>query len=244
MNTLKERIEYVLEANSWGIVDVAKAAGVSTSAVSQWLGRGNKTTHSIGDIEAAARLGAQTGLSPLWLAKGVGDMHATTSANALAIAGARHVSAWNDDSELPDGLMSIPVTRITFKGGNGKEFDYSLDEQEDAVVYKRSFFHKTKTNPSRCKRFKVTGDSMEGTLFDGDSVLVDMGEQAVIDGRVYAIRYGNELRVKRLYKKLDGSLTLKSDNANYGEETIPPDLVAEHITIIGRVIDRSGAGGL
>ena len=62
--------------------------------------------------------------------------------------------------------------------------------------------------------------------------------------KVYALRYGNDLRIKRLYRRLDGTLILRSDNPRYKDEEVPPVLAEEHITIIGRVRDKSGAGGL
>ena len=43
---------------------------------------------------------------------------------------------------------------------------------------------------------------------------------------------------------VDGTLILRSDNPRYPDESVPPELVDEHITIIGRVRDRSGSGGL
>ena len=236
MTNYGERLALALATRKKERKDLAAFLNVSVQAVGDVINGKSRQLNASNHSKACEWLG----VNATWLSDGVGEMLHDTP---VALRG-RSVQAIHPEDEPSASSVLIPVSTLEFKGGSGKEFDYTLDESEEPASYRLSFFHKTKTNPSRCKRFKVSGDSMEGTLFDGDSVLVDMGEQAVIDGRVYAIRYGNELRVKRLYKKLDGSLTLKSDNANYGEETIPPDLVAEHITIIGRVIDRSGAGGL
>lgn len=88
---------------------------------------------------------------------------------------------------------------------------------------------------------------MEPLLFPGDTVLVNQAENDIkelLDGKVYAIRYGNDLRVKRLFRKLNGSLILRSENPLYQDEEVTPDLVHQHITIIGRVRDKSGTGGL
>lgn len=41
MQTLKERIELIMEMKSWDIATTARTAGVSHSAVSQWLGKGS-----------------------------------------------------------------------------------------------------------------------------------------------------------------------------------------------------------
>ena len=85
---------------------------------------------------------------------------------------------------------------------------------------------------------------MEPFLFPRDTILVNQDETNVIDGKLYAIRYGDELRVKYLSRRLDGTLILHSANPRYKDEEVPPELANEHISVIGRVRDRSGTGGL
>lgn len=72
MKTLIERVQDLIDATGWDVDHIAKVAGVSASAVYQWLGKGTKTIHSIGKIEAAIRLERASGFSALWLAKGQG----------------------------------------------------------------------------------------------------------------------------------------------------------------------------
>lgn len=64
------------------VSQIAEFAGVSTSAVSQWLGSG-KTTKRIGQVVAALRLQHATGFSAAWLAEGVGPMLAMDYAAQL-----------------------------------------------------------------------------------------------------------------------------------------------------------------
>ncbi len=85
---------------------------------------------------------------------------------------------------------------------------------------------------------------MEPLLYARDTILVNEEETTVVDGKLYAIRYGDELRVKYLRKLLDGTLVLHSVNPLYDDEKVSPELAQEHISIIGRVRDRSGTGGL
>jgi phage repressor protein C with HTH and peptisase S24 domain len=81
-------------------------------------------------------------------------------------------------------------------------------------------------------------------LYPRDTILVNTEETNVVDGRLYAIRYGDELRVKYLSRRLDGTMILRSVNPAYKDEEVPPQIADEHITVIGRVRDRSGTGGL
>lgn len=90
----------------------------------------------------------------------------------------------------------------------------------------------------------MVGDSMVPTIYDGDFAFVDCGDQAVRDGNVYLLRYGDGFRVKRLMKRFDGSIVLVSDNKKYPDELVTEDQAAQFVTVLGRVRDRSGSGGL
>lgn len=72
MKNLKARIDELMAAKGWTVTQVANAAGVSRSAVSQWRGSGSKEIFTIGRIDVAERLGAASGFSALWLARGEG----------------------------------------------------------------------------------------------------------------------------------------------------------------------------
>lgn len=160
-----------------------------------------------------------------------------------------NVIALHPEDDLPDDVVQIPEYNVRFSGGNGRTvIDYELTEESEPATYRLAWMQRMRLKPEKLKRFKVKGDSMEPMLFDGDSVLVNTAEsdfEHLIDGKVYAIRYGNDLRVKRLYyRRISGELVLHSDNYAYKDEELTATQVAEHITIIGRVRDKSGAGGL
>ena len=77
---------------------------------------------------------------------------------------------------------------------------------------------------------EVQGDSMEPTLRDSDTVLLDMRTPELRDGDIYTLRRGEDLLVKRL--RLQGSNWLiTSDNTSY-----PVELLDEDTQVIGRVV--------
>lgn len=87
---------------------------------------------------------------------------------------------------------------------------------------------------------EVKGDSMQPTLIDGDTILVDHARRSIAPrGGVYAIRLDGMLSVKRL-RAIGREVEVASDNADY------PTVVraAEAVEVIGRVvwIGRSLAG--
>jgi transcriptional regulator with XRE-family HTH domain len=72
MSTLEERLREVMGAKGWERRDLVRITGQSSSVVSQWLGHGSKTIHSIQKIEAALALERASGFSAAWIAKGIG----------------------------------------------------------------------------------------------------------------------------------------------------------------------------
>ncbi len=161
------------------------------------------------------------------------------------IASKPNVIAVHPDDPLPDGFLYIKESTIAFSGGNGQVSPViELVEESDPVTYSVKWFRKKRINPAYVRRYRVTDQSMEPLLFDGDTILVNHAETTVRDGFIYAFRYGDDLRVKKLFQRLDGTLTLRSINPAFADEVVPAALVQEHISIIGRVRDKSGSGGL
>mgnify|MGYP003589768325 CR=1 FL=1 len=181
------------------------------------------------------------GVDAHWLATGEGEMLPTP----LALVG-KPVAVLESGEEPGDAYLQIPEYDVRFAAGNGRTALF--DELETSVprTYRRDWFVREGINPLHCKCFKVHGDSMEPMLFDGDSVLVNLAETSILNGKVYAIRYGDELRIKRLYRQLNGTVILRSDNPSHlpRDEELTETQAATHIAIIGRVRDKSGAGGL
>ena len=181
------------------------------------------------------------GIDAHWLATGEGEMLPTP----LALLG-KPVRALAEGEDPGDGYVQIPEYEVRFAAGNGRAALFDEIDGTKPRTYRVEWFVETGINPQHCKCFKVHGDSMEPFLFDGDSVLVNLGETSILNGKVYAMRYGDELRIKRCYKRLDGGLVLHSDNPSHlpRDEEVSPDMAATHIAIIGRVRDKSGSGGL
>lgn len=185
------------------------------------------------------------------LAKALGVPLATLlkkELNAEELEG-RSVAAWQDEDTVSDSFVDIPEYELCVSAGCGfsnSDADcYRVREESPAVRYRLDFFRNRGINPEHCKRFRVHGESMEPLLYDGDRILVNTAPQERIkDGAVYAVNYDGELRVKRLQKRLDGTITLISDNPSYPPENVPPDVLHDgRFFIIGRVIEKSSTFG-
>lgn len=82
---------------------------------------------------------------------------------------------------------------------------------------------------------EVRGDSMTGTLDDGDLVLIDMRQNRLDVSAVFVIQVDDALLVKRVQRKLNGSVVIKSDNKAYEEEVLEGTQLA-NLKIMGRVV--------
>ncbi|GFO67920.1 transcriptional regulator [Geomonas limicola] len=81
----------------------------------------------------------------------------------------------------------------------------------------------------------VKGDSMEPTLSDGDIVMVDTSDKQFEANAIYVLQNWGSLLVKRIQRKIDGTVVIKSDNQAYEPETVRGDLV-EQLHVVGRVV--------
>ncbi|HGL9597856.1 TPA: helix-turn-helix transcriptional regulator [Neisseria gonorrhoeae] len=80
----------------------------------------------------------------------------------------------------------------------------------------------------------VKGDSMEGVLNDGDSILVNHGENTPRDG-LYVLRINENLLVKRLQIVPGGITNVISANEAYPAFEINLNDLTDDVEIIGRV---------
>lgn len=242
---LSDRLRTAMNLAGVSQADLARACGVKPPSVNGWLGGKSKFLRGENLLKAASKLG----VNQQWLATGEGPMLpviAEASGTGPTARFGTPVASLGDDDPLSEDYIQIKETEVRFAAGNGRQAHF--DEVSESVprTYRRSWFVQEGINPEQARCFKVHGESMEPFLFDGDTVLVNLAERDIINGKVYAIRYGDELRIKRVYRKIDGGLVLHSDNPAFlpRDEDVPPAIVQEHIGIIGRVRDKSGTGGL
>lgn len=247
-NTYGSRLLIAMEVKNATRKDLATALGVSVQAVGDVL-RGKSGAFTAENNAKAAR---HLGVNPNWLATGNGQMQSPIDETTTYLLtkgakyGAQPVAVFDEGDVLSDDYIQIKEYEIKFSAGNGRTPVF--DELSDSVsaTYRREWFHRMGINPARAIRVKVHGNSMEPFLWAGNTVLVNLAETDIINGKVYAVRYGDELRIKRVYRKLDGGLILHSDNPDFlpRDEDVPASVAQEHIGIVGRVRESSGSGGL
>ena len=114
--------------------------------------------------------------------------------------------------EFPTG-RPVAVRELQSAAGGGV---MDLDETETGHVYFRTqWLKKHGLNPDRCCVIGVTGESMEPTLVDGCSILLDHDRRQLRAGGIFVVRTGDGLVVKRAGRDRDGSWQLCSDNPDW-----------------------------
>lgn len=149
------------------------------------------------------------------------------------------IDEWSVPSDLPPDVYAIvPRVDVRLSAGGG-----CIAERQDdlpPLAFRRDWLQKKLVTAKKNLRVvSVHGDSMEPLLFEGDIVLIDMGQCDIREFEVFAIRYCDELRIKRLSKRVGGGLLIRSDNKNYTDELLSAT-EAEEVSVIGRMLWRGG----
>jgi len=79
---------------------------------------------------------------------------------------------------------------------------------------------------------RVDGESMEPTIKNGTIVFVDRDSNTISRDGIFVVSTPGGLFIKRLNRKVDGSIELISDNKLYSPEVMAPD----EVSVVGKVI--------
>ena len=148
-----------------------------------------------------------------------------------------------DNTPLPDGYIEIPEYELKFSAGK-RELEPEWDELKCSrpAIYKSSFFHRIGANPSKCRRAKVQGDSMEPELHNGDIILFEstntpfVQENVIVDGDIYVIAVDSACRIKRLSRIKNGIAISSFNSQEYPTETYIGEEL-DRIRILGKVLE-------
>ncbi|MGF1689323.1 helix-turn-helix transcriptional regulator [Photobacterium japonica] len=143
----------------------------------------------------------------------------------------------NDANEaINEEFVLVPGYQIHVSAGHGTS---AIDAPvKRYLAFRRKYIQHRKLDPNKLAVIFAKGDSMEPTIKDSDSLLIDLNAQKPLDGKIFVVRLGDELYAKRIQKSFDGSLRLISDNKEYSPIEVPTNQL-DQLCIIGRVVQRS-----
>ena len=185
--------------------ELADVLGINRSAITQAKKKGTIPANWI------LGLSRKFGLNPEWLERGTGDPR----------------DGGMDDPEF----AKIPKVNARLCAGDGS-FEVGSDIQ-GFYAFRKDWLSR-KGNAGSMVLMDIFGNSMAPELKDGDTVLVDESQKAVIAGALYAVGIEDTVMVKRL-EKHPKNLVLQSDNKDYA----PIFLQGEDMNmarIIGKVV--------
>lgn len=136
----------------------------------------------------------------------------------------------------PEGYVQVPRYEIAASAGSGAVVQ--SEQIVDHLTFKAEWLKVTLgLSPAQAAVISVVGDSMEPYLADGDLILIDMGVARIENDSIYVLQSGDSLLVKRIQKKIDGTVIVRSDNARYEPEQFQGD-AAERLRVVGRLVRR------
>jgi phage repressor protein C with HTH and peptisase S24 domain len=129
-------------------------------------------------------------------------------------------------------LVKVPLYDVRISAGRGL---WNPDEPiHDHINVPRDLLQRWSVNPEHAVFARNFGDSMEPTVMDGETVLLDRSAAEIVSDLIYAFRLNDELRIKRLRRLRGNGVELRSDNNRYEPERLnAPDL--QDFKLVGRV---------
>ncbi|BEL76931.1 transcriptional regulator [Serratia marcescens] len=208
-----------------------RGIAVTTTAVGKWL-----NAESSPEVDRIVALSEWLGVRAEWLEYGRGN-----SRDSAVI----QLDDDNDDGSTAepiddDEFVELPLLDVRFSAGDGT-YDM-IEKASSTFTFRRQFLHDMGVSASAAKLVKISGSSMEPRLHDGDIVGINTDDTRIREGKTYAIRHGNLLRVKILMEHPDGGVTIRSFNKDeYDEEHLNYQQRKEQLVVLGRVFWSSSA---
>ena len=146
---------------------------------------------------------------------------AQPAAGELADAAAQAQPGMRDEADALPGTRLIGVRELAAAAGAGAA---DMDETVTGYVgFRRTWLERHALDPAQCSVIGVMGESMEPTLPENCSILVDHRRGRRRDGHIYVIRAGGNLLVKRAGKDAAGNWLMVSDHPSWPPAPWPAD---------------------
>jgi phage repressor protein C with HTH and peptisase S24 domain len=224
------RLHMILQ--HWPSADrLARAMAVSPSAFRKWLrGEAEPSRERLVALADAAKVGIA------WLAKGEGP------APNFAKSGHGGDRARAHGAERGVDPCHFIVLPKQAEGAAAGPPDPAVPKPASEFIAFRHDWVRAVLGiqPEDLMMETAAGESMQPTIQDGDLLLVDTTDRTCSSFGVYVLEIGGERMVKRVQRKLDGSLVLISDNDTYQPDQVTGAML-EDVAVIGRVVWGGGS---
>lgn len=202
---------------------ISKEFRVSVETARKWL-----SGESIPATKRIPSIADWLGVRGEWLLTGQGQMEAAGTA-----AGAVQMPPLAGRADVVD----VPVMNAAGSMGGGllaPEHDAIVDHMRLATEWIRRNLTAV-SRPANLAVLTAYGDSMTPTFNSGDMLLVDTGVADLKLDAVYVLDRDGELFIKRVQRRMDGALVIRSDNPLY-ESFVMQESELARLRVLGRVV--------
>lgn len=216
-----------LRAKELGLkqVDIVKLTGATKGTVSNWFnGSSSPKADFIGPLARALKKSESWVLTGNDMPVGKNELSRTYSSFDL----------WDDDTPLNDDEVALPFF-IEVQLSAGNRYCMVQENGGSKLRFAKSTLKKCGVNEDFAACVTVSGNSMEPVLPDGATVGIDTEKTAIKDGKMFAIDHGGMLRVKLLYRLLNGGIRLRSFNREEWPDEDISGKEIDQVRIIGQV---------
>lgn len=228
MKTFADRLNAAMSASGLSQAQLAEKVGISQPAIQKMSSGKTNGTRKMVELANALKV------RPEWLSSGVGDMRYPEGPEPSNIReSSLKATIWEDMNRDSEEFVEIPLLNVSLSAGNGS---CELEESSDfALVFRRYYLKKMGVPESAAKLVRVSGQSMEPTLNDGDVVGVNTQDTTIRDGKTYAICQSDLLRVKTLIATPTSVIIRSINREEYPDEVLEREDFHKNARVIGRV---------
>ncbi|XDF79168.1 helix-turn-helix transcriptional regulator [Aliivibrio fischeri] len=141
-----------------------------------------------------------------------------------------------DNTNFLNDFALIPGYNVQVSAGNGVINEDNITPTR-YLAFRRKWLKYRGFKDSDLTVVWVKGDSMEPTIHNNDTIVVNMNKNTLKDGHLYIFRHGDEVFVKR-YQSMPSAWRLISDNQLYSVIDITKE-EQNQFEVIGQVVHIS-----
>ncbi len=223
MSTFADRVREKRLELGLSQAELAKKAGIPQSTIAQIENGRNKSTKKIIELADVLRV------TPNFLINGIDDVSVPPASASVGVYEYAH--------ELPEGYVKIPMYDVNLSAGVGNA-TWIVRENDEPIVFRENWLKRHGYTANELKGMYVKGDSMQETLYNMDTVVINIADTEIIDGEIYAANFKNSLYIKEIRRHEDG-IYLISRNKDY-EPISVTNSDGESFQILGRMVWRGG----
>lgn len=216
MTTIQERIFSLIGKGE--LAEVARNCGIRESTLRSYK-------KSMPAADALVKITKGLNVNLLWLATGEGPMRPGEDQQVIV------------QQMMPASIGAdfVLVPRLDVQASAGSGMMAFHEETVDFLAFQTSWLRLRHINPAYAQVITARGDSMEPTIRNGDLLLIDTSIVTAQDNALYIVVFDDMVVVKRVHRRMNGSILLISDNDRYPPEEVSANHVS-NVHIAGRVV--------